>query len=375
MTQVADYIQRAADRTKYKRLSYVERNIPTVTSNVYAIPFYGDISSTFILSSLLLKSYKEKHPDKYLILCSWPGFQSLFPYVDEYWALEDDSVTKTLAMGANNFYNDGELSTDITQSLIECVNIISHKEWLELYNCGFTDEYWNTFSHVNRYLPNIPSISKVTDKFRDQILERDGRKILVYPVTKMRSWQRGKSLNLPISKEFWDVLLERLLAEGYLPVVYQSPFTYDMSREFVERCVYVVPSTVEDLLTAMRCIGLVLDVFSGVSRLAIAARTPFLAVDERQRFMAHQDYAVDDLCCEDMPRQYIFSSSTMLMTGGPQEWNVSVIDNIIKRLENFNPEGDWGSTTELYGEVSYDSVRQRKIRRMGVTFINSSKNK
>ena len=109
--------------------------------------------------------------------------------------------------------------------------------------------------------------------------------------------------------------------------------------------------------------------------MASAARTAFLAVDERQRFVAYQDYAVDDLCCEDMPRQYIFAFWKMLMVGGPQEWKASVIDNIIKRLESFNPKGDWGYTTESYEEVSYDSVRQRKVRRMGVTFINSSKNK
>lgn len=375
MTQIADYIQRAADRTKHKRLSYIEKNMPTATDNVYAIPFYGDISSTFILSSLLLKTYKEKNKDKYLILCSWPGFQDLFPYVDEFWSLEDESLMKTLALGANNFYNDGDVAADLAQNLLECVNIITHKDWQEYYNCGFTDKYWNTFSHVNRYLPNIPSISKITDIFRNQILERDGRKIMVHPVTKMRSWQKGKSVNLPVSKEFWNSLLERLLEEGYLPVVYQSPFTYDMSPDFVERCVYVVPSTSSDLLTAMKCVGLVVDVFSGISRIAIAARTPFLAVDERQRFMEHQDYAIDDLCCGDMPRQYIFSFSTMLMAGGPQDWKASVIDNIVKRLEDFNPEGDWGSTTESYEEISYDMVRDRKVRRMGTSFINSSKNR
>ena len=82
MTQIAEYIQRAADRTKHKRLSYIEKNMPTAADNVYAIPFYGDVSSTFILSSLLLKTYKEKNKGKYLILCSWPGFQDLFHSTD-----------------------------------------------------------------------------------------------------------------------------------------------------------------------------------------------------------------------------------------------------------------------------------------------------
>jgi len=159
-------------------------------------------------------------------------------------------------------------------------------------------------------------------------------------------------------------------------VVYQNWFTYDMSREFTDRCVYLVPRNVSDVLAAMRHVGLVLDIHSGISRLAIAARTPFVAVDERLRFIESGDYEVDDLCCE-MPRKYIFSFSTMLMSGGPSEWKDSLLDNISVTLKSFNPTdgGNWGATNETYQSVSYDKVRDRKAKRRGVTFISSSKHK
>ena len=373
MSQVADYIKRAAERTKYRRTSFVEKDMPTIPSNVYAIPFYGDLESTVILSSLLLRTYKEQRRNEYLILCSWPGFEGLFPYVDEYWTLDDESATKTLALGANNFYNAAGLSTELTKSMMECVSVVTHRDWGKLWKRGFTDAYWNTIGRVYRYLPEIPSTSRISESFVSQLSQKSGRKILVYPVTKVQSWQRGKSVYLPISKDFWVALIERLLAEGYAPVVYQNWFTYDISPDFTDRCVYLVAGTVTDILTAMNYIGLVLDVFSGISKLAAVARTPFIAATERQKHFEYKDHAVFDLCSQEQS-QFIFSFSTMLMTGGEKEWKASLTDQVISRLDGFNPESA-ASTAESYEEVSYDRVRDMKARRMGVTFINSSKDR
>ena len=372
MSQVADYIKRAAERTKYRRVSFVENDMPTNPSLVRAIPFYGDLESTLILSSLLLRSYIENNRNHYFILCSWPGFEGLFPYVDEYWTLDDESVTKTLALGANNFYNAAGLSTELARGVMECMGVITHKDWKDWWDRGFTDNYWNTIGKVKRYLPEIPSSNKISESFVKQLSQKRGRKILVYPVAKVQSWQRGKSVYLPISKEFWSVLIERLLAEGYSPVIYQNWFTYDMSRDFTDRCVYLVAQKITDILTAMNYIGLVLDVFSGISKLAVAARTPFIAATERQKHFEYKDNAVFDLCSQEQG-QFIFSFSTMLMTGGEKEWKSSLIDQVISRLDGFDSEST-ASTAESYEEVSYNNVRDRKAKRMGVTFINSSKN-
>ena len=84
MTQVNDFIKRAAARSGFKRTIFAEKNIPTSLENLMIVPFYGDIRSTFNLSSLLLKQYKEKNKNLYVILCSWPGYNGLFDYVDEY---------------------------------------------------------------------------------------------------------------------------------------------------------------------------------------------------------------------------------------------------------------------------------------------------
>jgi hypothetical protein len=367
------FLKRAADRTGFSREFFMEKNIPTVSSNIVVFPFFGDIRSTFVLSSFLLRRYKELRSTKYMILCSWPGMQALFPYVDEYWSVKDVSSTNSLAFSANNFYNASDVYTTYKRNLIEHFeNVITYDELKVYYDNGFTPKFWETFKEVKRYLPDVPSSSRLSGDFKNELTRKSGTKVMVFPAQHLRSWQRGQTDYLRVEKDFWVKLIERLLAEGLIPVVYQNYSTYDMSPEFTDRCIYIVPKDVSQVLAAMRAVGCVIDIHSGISRLAIAARCPFVAADERIRFDSHKDYEIDDLCCGSIPRQYVFHFSTMLMTGTPTDWNTSLIDNIIVRLNKFLPTLDreqWMSTTESYEAVSYDMVRERKAKKLGVRFL------
>lgn len=378
MSDVAEFIKRASKRTGFKREFYLEKNIPSEASNVIVVPFFGDIRSTFILSSLILRSYKESNPDKYIILCSWPGMQGLFPYVDEYWSLEDESVIKGLASMSNNLYNKSDTFVDIKRNLFEVLNVLSPEDLKKLYNNGFTKKYWDDFAEIKRFLPEIPSMNLINSSFKTQLSNFDGKKIVVYPASRMRSWQNGKTEQLLISKDFWVILIKMLIKEGYSPVVYQNQFTYDISRDFAEKCLYLTSNNIMEILSAFRHIGCVLDIHTDISRLAIAARCPFLAVTERNVFIEDKDYEIDDLCADDLPRQYIYSFSTQLMVGGLSEWEVSVLGNIEVRLKDFlstiNPN-NLPSTSGRYEEVSYGCVRERMAKRLGSVFINSSKRK
>lgn len=378
MSDTSQYLKRAAQRVGFKREHFIEKSIPTEASNIVAVPFYGDLNSTFIFSSLLLRSYKDANPDKYIVLCSWPGFQGLFPYVDEYWTIEDESVAKTLAIEANNFYNGANISAEITRSLVEVLNVVTARDLKRFYNKGFTKDYWNTFGEIKRFLPEVPSANLISADFKVQMENRPGRKIIVYPATRMRSWQQGKSVYLPVSKEFWITVIEKLIQNDYDPVIYQNWFTYDMSRDFLEKCMYLATRSINDTLAAFRYVGCVLDIHTGISRLAIAARCPYLSVTERRIFTEDRDYEVDDLCAQGLLRQYIFSFATQMMIDGPAEWEVTLLNNIMTRLKTFVPTIDMNalpSTTESYFPVSYESVRKRNARRFGMAFINTYKQK
>ncbi len=369
------FLKRASERIGFQRDRFLEKNIPTTTSNIVVIPFFGDIRSVAILSAYLLKQYKEYRSSKYIILASWPGMQALFPYVDEYWSIKDSSVLISLASGANNFYNQADAETNINRSFIEHFeNVITSKDLKTFYNDNFESKYWECLAEKKslfRFFPEVHSSNKLNEDFKFQLNRATGTKIIVYPNKNMRSWEQGKMQYLPCPREFWLKLTERLLLEGFTPVVYQNNFTYDISTEFTDRCLYLVSKDVADVLCAMRAVGCVLDVYSGISKLAIAARCPFVAVDQRIRFINQKDYELDDLSIV-VPKQYIFSFSTMLLSGRVDDWNNSLLDNIIIRLKKFLPSlnrDEWATTTESYDSVSFDVVRQRKQKRLGVRFI------
>src|SRR5262245_17371709 len=95
MIDVKDFLRRTADRNGFLRERYEDAKVPGDPDGLAIMPFFGDWRSTFVLSSLLLKRYKEElKGSKYFILLSWPGFASLFPYVDEYWTVGEDQFKK-----------------------------------------------------------------------------------------------------------------------------------------------------------------------------------------------------------------------------------------------------------------------------------------
>jgi hypothetical protein len=373
MSQTSDFIKRVAERTGYRREFFMEKNMPSTPSNVVIMSFYGDIRSAAIMSSLLLRQFKEKS-GKYLILCSWPGFQGLFPYVDEFWSLDDKTAINGLVSEAGNFNNTSRIYTELNHTLMESVNLLTVRDFKEYYDFGYTSKYFDEFKDVKRHFSEIVSETKLSANFLNELAKKKGIKVFIYPTTKMWCWQKNKSMNLPVPKLFWETLIEELINEGFSPIIYQNWFTYDMSKDFAQRCTYLVPTNITDVMAAMRSIGLVLDVFSGISTLSMVSRTPFVVVDERQRYIGNKGYEVDDLCCVS-PKQHIWSFATMLMNGTPEEWKNSLIDAIIVKLKDFYPKlgnKNWGSTNESYETISYDIVRKRKMKRLGVYFINPS---
>jgi hypothetical protein len=126
----------------------------------------------------------------------------------------------------------------------------------------------------------------------------------------------------------------------------------------------------------MRATGCVLDLFSGISRIAIAARCPYLMMDERAKHVALKEYEIDDLCATGLPRDYIFGFPTIIRSGDPNLWKLNIFDLTLKRLEVLAGKIDPNnlpSTSESNEVVTYDQVRKRKIKRLGPRFIKRNR--
>ena len=162
-----------------------------------------------------------------------------------------------------------------------------------------------------------------------------------------------------------------------MPVIWQNYMSYDISPEFVGRCIFVVEKDIIRVLSSVRATGCVLDVFNSLSRLSIMARCPFLAVDERSRYSNLKEYEIDDLCGTNIPHEYIYTFSTIITDGGPLSWNQDIFPSVIQKLNTFLPLLDrdtWPSTGESCEVISYKkNVRVVKQKKIGTHFIKIPK--
>lgn len=378
MRDVAGLIAKAAEKTGFRRDFFKVEDIPTEPSNISIVTFFGDMRSLFLFSSLFLHRYKEQDkPSKYMILCSWPGFASFFPYVNEYWSLESEGHVKKLFSSTDNFGNKSELIGNIYRNLNQYFfeDIISADQEIDAYyKNGITDEFWHKYKSIKRFLPNINGSSVLGKDFNKDFIEKGGYKVLVYPNINLVSWQDNRTYVFQSPKEFWVALLERLVAEGFVPVVCKSLFTHDLSSEFSKNCVYFSEIDMGKVMSAMRLAGCVLDIFGGISRVALAARTPFLCVDDRGRYSGMKEYEIDDLCGFNIPKKYIFSFSTIINGGNKATWDFDIFNLVVAKLRDLLPSIDRDQLpSAMYSmeNVSYEVVRERKLNRIGARLLKT----
>lgn len=379
---VTQNLKRAADKAGFIRARYSEKSVPTTISNVTILLFFGDIRSTFTLSSLLLRKFREEaRGSKYFILASWPGNEGLFPYVDEYWDLNPEMLKD--ASHLRSIYNHASCFSNRHDVVLGCQRILNSffeevLDWSALepfYNNGFTKEYQERFKNIKRFLPSIPSSNVLGNDFNRRMLA-PGNKIFIYPSMYVQSWKNGKLRSEEASKVFWINLIERVLKDGYLPVIYQNYNTFDVSPDFLEKCVYLSNLSVSSLMSAMRTVGCVLDVFSGISRLAIAARCPYISCQERMIYNNLKEYEIDDLCGNGLPREYLYLFPSILEESHKSSWNLAIFDSIMIRLMSLlgdSSRDNWPSPSESYEIVPYSRVREIKRKKLGTHFIKVPK--
>lgn len=370
---VSTILKRASEKSGATRFRYKDKNVPTSIDSVTVLPFFGDRRSSFVLSSLLLKRIKEElKGSKYFILISWPGDEGLYPYVDEYWQIEDGSTIQKMADESSGFSNSSATVPILQRSLNQYFyDVMSERDLEPFYDNGLTAGFFERFRHVKVSLPSVPSFSSLGPEISRSVSKLNNG-VLVSPCRYISSWKNGAPTRMKAPREFWSSLLDRLLSEGFTPVVYNDLFSYDMSTDFSASCLHLGRVDILKAMSAMRACGLTLDLFTGLSRISIAARCPFLCFDERQRFNAIKDYEINDLCGPEVPREYIFSFAALVSQGNESIWKSNIFDHMVVKMRDMwsNMDRDaWPAPVESNEIVPYDSVRKKKLKKMGSRFI------
>lgn len=366
-----EYLDLTAKRNGFVRQSYEDKKIPSEFENVCAMPFFGDTRHTFIASSMLMKRYREEvKGSKYFVLISWPGNHSLFPYVDEFWSPDQDLSRKFLS-GVNRFSNKSDAYALTLTGVLESFRDVVKPEVLNDYHRnGIQQAFWDRFKHVKTWLPQISSHAILNKDFSREVAASSGYKVLLMPTLTVDSWKLGRVVQTPVPKDFWIALVKHLKKEKFAPIVVRSYNTHDISQDTTD-AVHLADPDMNKLLAAIRLSGCVLDVFNGISRYAIAARTPYLCCDERSRFFGSKDYEVDDLCGSQVPREYIYTFSSICQMPPPY-WEPSLFWHVTMKLNEFLPGLDrdrWPTTAETNQIVPYDSVRKLKRKKLGTKLL------
>lgn len=369
MPSVASFISRSAQECGFDRERFVESKLPSDFDKIVVFLFLGDLRSLSILSTLLFRTYCDNIlKDKYIIFCGLPGMGSIFPRADEYWSISDALSIGDLMIDADGFTNKNKRYNSILVQLHRRFNtVITGDDFALYYNNGLTSSYFDRFKKINRFFPQLPNWR--SGDVGMNIVRSGKHGVFLYPNFEGRCWDRGKEVSLKFPKDFWIKLTESLLSNGFFPIVYQNQITYDISPNFGERCMYCTDRNFSSILGAMRASGCVLDIFSGISRMALLARTPFLVIDERQRYINSKEFEINDLCIDQLyPYKYVFSFPTLIGSGSYNELikqTINVINKFILQVKDITLP----PLKELYEEISYDIVRQHKAKKLGIHFI------
>lgn len=371
MIEVSKILKIASEKSGFIRSRYAEKNIPSDPSKITVFFFFGNLRSSVILSSILLKRYREEvKGSKYFIMCSWPGFSALYPYVDEYWEIIDVPFLSRLLYQSNEFENNSEELVPFRRNLnYYFEDVVDEKVIKPYYNNGITQDFWNRFKHVKKYLPVIAS-SNILGEMLNNSLSVEKTKIFVSPTRYCYDWKRGRSSTIHCPREFWIALIRRIIGNGMLPVVLQNWMTHDIFSEISDGIVLLSETNMMKILSAMRSTDCVVDAFNSMSRLAAVSRSPFLACDSRNRYNMSKEWEINGLLCVDpYPAEYIYSFPTILNTE-ERTWD-SLFDIAMKKLQKFAMlnKDSLPSTSEVSEIVPYKSVQIHKSKKMGIKFI------
>jgi len=363
---IQEFVSRAAHQTGFERERYVEANLPTITSKIIVILLLGDFRAQAVFSSLLLHAYLKKSVEKkYVILCSWPGQAGLFPYVDEYWSITDTHSLRDLSQKVLGFENTDEKFGIYARSLRRYFEaVLTPEDFEHLYDLGFTENYFKAFGDLVCFYPSVPTANLELQK---KLNERPSPKVFIYPARTGQAWYE-KQILFKFNQDFWAELCQLLVSNHIVPVVYQNYSTFEVDSFFGDKCIYTTDRNWLNILSIMRSCNCVLDILSGVSRFAFLARSPSLVCDDRQRYFSTKDYELLDLIGREIPCRYIFSWPTMIESGNYKEvleQIVNVLMPYLAKIRNY----ELPSPAEYYVPVSYDLVKEKKSKRLGMKFV------
>lgn len=377
--QSVEFLKKVSEKINFKRQRYDDSNIPTDLDDIIVLPYFGDLKHTHILSAFILNNFKKLKKSKYIILISYPGFDHLFPYVDEYWCPSDLSGISQLFNKSDYFENKSSFYLNLLRTLNENFrNVINSSFLKELYYNKFTNKYWETFNfETNFYLPMIPSFS-VLPKEVIKSLNLNNNKIFLFPSQTINFWSNGKYNKVLVKKEFYYELVDYLLNNKIFPVIWSSSFSYDLNDKFSNHtdCLILNSDNLFEVLPCIRATGLCLDLFNSVSKLSNTSRTPSIIFEERNKYFLSKEYEIDDLINTNLPNKTIFNFSNIIIKGNKEYWQkdlFKIITTYCNDTFSYLEKDSLPNSSEVDQKMNISLIRKINNKKLGTKFIKIEK--
>src|SRR5690606_17663949 len=117
---------------------------------------------------------EEVKGSKYFILCSWPGYEDIFPYVDEYWSVSNLDFYNN----AEGFCNRSDIAVRIQRNLNYFFEDVAADDvFSQFYQNGLTKGFFDRFKHIRRFLPSVASASMLGNDFSRDLTRLQGNKV------------------------------------------------------------------------------------------------------------------------------------------------------------------------------------------------------
>ncbi len=366
--EVSHFLQRAADKLGYNREFFAEKDIPKDTSDIRVLVCLWDVRSLSIFSSLIFNQLR-KIENKYIIMVGWPGFKALFPNVNEFWSLKSLSEYRALALGASDGSNRSDALLPLVRGLNYYFEDVQEEAVLDYFDNGLTERYFREFKNIHKFLPNIQSLNS---QFQSQINNKK-KCVILFPSIKINLWRARVLEKIDISKDFWLYLCKRLLKEGYTPFLYQNQFTYDLSPELTDQCLYMGAEKLEQILAIFNQVGLSIDIFSGISKFALIARCAAIVVDQHLRYVDQKDYQFDSLMQTNQVKN-IYSFPLTASQGDEESWRVGFVDNLLNNLKEIDNSSDvkFLNTNTIEEEIQFSDLGDFKLNKFSLKMFKKT---
>jgi hypothetical protein len=301
-TDVKEILNSASIKGDFLREKFDEKSMPDNLQKIIVIPIFGDINHIIVFANYIFHGLRNdiNLKDKYIIVVTWKGFAKFFPQANEVWSSKSIEHADKFYEKTEGLINKYENLNIIYRSLNEYFrNVIDPVKFSNQFHFGFKKENIKN-KNVEIIKNKTPNINYLNKNAVDQINALGEKRVFIIPFKFLRQLSLGKIKNYKPSYAFYVNTIDSLIKKNINCVVLKNYLTFDLSKNYLENknVVMVQEDDWFNIMAYMLATGVYVDLFAGISSLAIYCGCPSVTVVERNMHVVSNQEEIE-MCMND----------------------------------------------------------------------------